>query len=655
MWHFSQTKAFGPKALTVRPRLVSLSGPFKESEFAIGESVSFGSAPSNGICLQDEGVSASHCRIDLANGRFILTDLQSAAGTFLNGIPIERRELASGDEIGVGHSVFLFRAENAGDSSSSPLHLDKADSVGQPIQQLQPKQILYLDPEALAALPQSSRLAHNLSALLRISTAVASLRDADALEWQLLGMIFDVVPAERGAILLLDPETRTVSSHVAWDRTLGPDSPVHINEGILRRVIDEHVYLLDKGSGGAGEPVTAGSTRPVADTQSLLCVPLSTGDRPFGVIYLDTSNAATVFSDDDLQLVSAIAGIASIAIENARQFQRIDTENKQLRAEMNVEHDMLGQSPRMREVYQFIERVAPTDTTILIHGESGTGKELTARAIHKNSRRRHQPFVAVNCAAITESLLESELFGHEKGAFTSAIAQKKGLLEVAEGGTVFLDEVGELSPILQAKLLRVLQERELVRVGGTKPIKIDVRFLAATNRNLQTAVRENQFRADLFHRLNVISITLPALREHPEDILVLASYFAARYAKKLGRVVKGISDSARTCLMQYDWPGNVRELENAMERAVVIGSSDMILPEDLPEALLDRADCTGTVSSKYHDAVRNLKKQLILNSLEQSGGSFTEAAKLLGLHPNYLHRLIRNLDLRVSLKKHTRA
>ncbi len=293
----------------------------------------------------------------------------------------------------------------------------------------------------------------------------------------------------------------------------------------------------------------------------------------------------------------------------------------------------------------------PASSNALIHGESGTGKELAARAIHKNSPRKDQPFVALNCAALTETLLESELFGHEKGAFTTAIAQKKGLLEVAEGGSIFLDEVGELSLTLQAKLLRVLQEREFVRVGGTKPIKLHGRFLAATNKDLQQAVRENSFRADLFHRLNVISFTLPPLREHPEDIPLLAEYFAARYAKRCNREVQGISPEARACLMQYDWPGNVRELENALERAVVIGSSSLILPEDLPETLLEAAPASPSGPAKYHDAVRNLKKQLILGAFEQVGGSITEAAKLLGLNPNYLHRLIRNLDLRLALKK----
>jgi len=258
--------------------------------------------------------------------------------------------------------------------------------------------------------------------------------------------------------------------------------------------------------------------------------------------------------------------------------------------------------------------------------------------------------VALNCAALTETLLESELFGHEKGSFTSAICQKKGLLEVAEGGSVFLDEVGELSLTLQAKLLRVLQEREFVRVGGTRPIKLNVRFLAATNKDLQKAVRENSFRADLFHRLNVISFTLPALREHPDDIPLLAEYFAARYAKRCNRDVQGISAQARASLARYDWPGNIRELENAMERAVVIGSSHFILPEDLPETLFEAPPASAAEPARYHDAVRKLKRQLILSAFEQSG-SITEAAKLLDLNPNYLHRLIRNLDLRLALRK----
>jgi Nif-specific regulatory protein len=419
----------------------------------------------------------------------------------------------------------------------------------------------------------------------------------------------------------------------------------------VRRVIEEGIPLQD--SGAAGQKFSDAHEKDDQRPQrALLCVPMICKDRPIGLIYLESSNPTTVFTENDLRLLTAIAGLGVIGIENARQIERLGSENQRLRAAVSLTHDMVGNSARMREVYQFIERVAPSDSTVLICGESGTGKELAACAIHKNSPRKNQPYVALNCAALTETLLESELFGHEKGAFTSAFSQKKGFLEVAEGGTIFLDEIGELSLILQAKLLRVLQEREFVRVGGTRPIKINVRFLAATNKDLQKCVREEKFRADLFHRLNVIAITIPALREHPEDIPALAEHFSARHARNCNRNVIGISDEALACLHQYDWPGNIRELENAMERAVVIGSSDRILAEDLPETVLESAK-GGDAPAKYHDAVRNLKKQLILAALDQGAGSVTEAAKLLGVHANYLHRLMRNFALRPTLRKQT--
>ncbi len=590
----------------------------------------------------------------MENGGFFLTDLESPSGTFVNGIPVKRRVLAPGDEIGVGNSLFVFEVETSAAPARSPVQLDENPAIGSQVEHLREDELLYLHPESLAALPQSARLARALSTLLKISTAIGSIRDVESLQWQLLGMIFDVIPAERGAILLVAENTAEISSRVAWDRVSGPDHPVHVSRALVRRVIEERIAILDNESPQL-RPLDPTNSAECKLAHSILCVPLAAVGRLLGIIYLDSSSPAIPFTREDLQLLAAIAGLATIAIENARQFELLDTENQRLRIEVSLQHDMVGQSPPMREVYQLIERIAPSDSTVLIHGESGTGKELAARAVHKNSRRKDQPFVAVNCATLTESLLESELFGHEKGSFTSAICQKKGFLEVAEGGSVFLDEVGELSPALQAKLLRVLQEREFVRVGGTRPIKLNVRFLAATNKDLQKAVREDKFRADLFHRLNVISVKLPALREHPEDIPLLAEHFAARYSRKCNRKVGGISQEARACLMQYDWPGNIRELENAIERAIVIGNSDSILAEDLPENLLETAPSSAAVPTKYHGAIRNLKRQLILSALEQAGGNFTEAAKLLGVHPNYLHRLIRNLDLRSALKKSGKA
>jgi Nif-specific regulatory protein len=290
--------------------------------------------------------------------------------------------------------------------------------------------------------------------------------------------------------------------------------------------------------------------------------------------------------------------------------------------------------------------VAPTDANVLLQGESGTGKELAARAVHRNSPRSSKPFVAINCAAIPEGLLESELFGHERGAFTGAVAQKKGRLEIANGGVVFLDEIGELAPALQVKLLRVLQEREFERVGGVRPISVDIRLIAATNQDLAQAVKAGTFRKDLFYRLNVLSLVMPALRERREDIPMLAAYFVTRYVKKLNSKAKRLSPEAMQRLVNYDWPGNVRELENAIERAVVLGSTEVILAEDLPDSILEETATSGQPVNALAEGIREAKKVLIERAIEQANGNYTEAAKILGVHANHLFRLIRTLNLK---------
>jgi Nif-specific regulatory protein len=321
-------------------------------------------------------------------------------------------------------------------------------------------------------------------------------------------------------------------------------------------------------------------------------------------------------------------------------------ENQELRAEIELEHNMVGAGPGMRKVFEFIRRVAPTESTVLVQGESGTGKELVAHAIHRNSPRADRPFVAINCAAIAETLLENELFGHEKGAFTGASSQKKGKVEVAEGGTLFLDEIGELAAGLQAKLLRVLQEREFERLGGTRPIKLDIRLIAATNRSLLDAVKAGTFRNDLYYRLNVVTLTMPALRERREDIPLLANYFVAKASRKCNTRIKPLAPETVICLTNYDWPGNVRELENALERALVLGSTDSILPDDLPEGILEAAPAAPASTDRYHSTIKEAKKQLVVQALQQANGDYIEAAKTLGMHPNSLLRLIRNLDLK---------
>jgi Nif-specific regulatory protein len=557
--------------------------------------------------------------------------------------------LASGDEIKVGNSLFLFVVpeEETGGVLSTSIEFDKQGTGGGSTIILRKQDALYL--RDLDRVTPSARIVRDLNVLVRISKMVNSVRGLEALEKQVLESILEFAPADRAAILLCDRglEECTV---FGWDRRTGPSQTVQVSRTIVSQVLKDGVAMLCNDLPAADNFADAESV-VVRHIRSVLAVPLEVFDRSLGVIYLDASDPEVRFDEDHLQLLTAIGSLAAFALDNARRMEWLEDENRRLQGEMNVEHNMVGESPRMRDVYQFISRVAKMDSTVLISGESGTGKELVARAVHRNSSRANKPCVAINCAALAESLLESELFGHEKGAFTGAIVQKKGKLEIAEGGTVFLDEIGELAPLLQAKLLRVLQEREFERVGGTRTIKLDVRLITATNRDLEAEVKAGRFREDLYYRLNVVSLRMPSLRERRSDISLLASYFAAKSAKRSSRAVLGISPQARACLLNYDWPGNVRELENAIERAVVLGSSELILPEDLPESILEKAEPATSAVNAFHDAIRETKKQLIVNAVEQCHGNYTEAARLLGLHPNYLHRLIRNLDLRPMLQR----
>ena len=412
----------------------------------------------------------------------------------------------------------------------------------------------------------------------------------------------------------------------------------------------ENVAILgvDVGASSALRDV---ESLAASEVRSLLCVPLSVFQRTIGCIYLDSTNAANRFLEDHLQLIAAVAGISAVALDNARRLQWLEQENQRLTMEVRQEQSLVGEGARMKEIFQFLARVGPAESTVLIEGESGTGKELAARALHRNSHRNSKPFVAINCAAIPETLLESDLFGHEKGSFTGAITQKKGRLEVADGGVVFLDEIGELAPSLQVKLLRVLQEREFDRVGGTHPIKIDVRVIAATNRDLEEAVRQGAFRQDLYYRLAVMRLTMPPLRERREDIAMLTRHFVQKNAKRCKVKPKPVSREAMAALLHYEWPGNVRELENAVERALVMGSSDMVLLEDLPESLLEQTPPEEMHEGQYHASLKELKKQLILSAVEQAHGNYVDAAGILGVHPNYLHRLIRNMGLKDELNE----
>ena len=309
---------------------------------------------------------------------------------------------------------------------------------------------------------------------------------------------------------------------------------------------------------------------------------------------------------------------------------------------------LVAGSESMRAILATAQRAAESRSTVLILGESGTGKEVLARAIHSWSDRKDSHFVPVNCVALSEDLLESELFGHERGAFTGAVQQKPGKFEVADGGTIFLDEIAELKSDLQAKLLRVLQEHKFERVGGTRSLEVDIRVLAATNRDLQALMTSGRFREDLYFRLNVITITLPPLRERKEDIPAMLEYFLKALAPEAKRKVSRVSDEAARCLRLYDWPGNVRELRNTIERAIVLGQAEEIVPEDLPTHILEHAPAAGGSGGSFHHQVRQLKADLIRETLRKAGGHHRKAAEALGLNPTYLSRLIKNLGVKES-------
>jgi transcriptional regulator with GAF, ATPase, and Fis domain len=634
----------------MNPRLIAINGSLKGCTFPLdGDQVSIGRESASTIPVSHNSVSRRHCLIKRTGDDFVISDLDSFNGTFVNGVPVKEQTLAHADQIKIGSIALLFLTLGSEDlSSGSLVHLDDSKVVTHSATELRPQTLLHQTEQALLHSPEHERVARDLGVLCKIGSRINLLRHTKELQREILNSIFEVVPVDRGAILLSQGENE-FSSLYGRDRE-DENKTVHISRTVVDKVLAEGVAILSNDI-RTSETLSTAESLIAAQITSLMCAPLILFEKTVGVVYLDTSDPTVRFDGGHLQLLAGIAGIAAVSLENARQMEWLEGENNRLRSTLAIEHNMVGESPAMGEIYDFIERVAPRNSAVLICGESGTGKELAAHAIHTNSPRAVKPFVVINCAALAETLLESELFGHERGAFTGAITQKKGKLEVAHGGTVFLDEIGELAPPLQSRLLRFLQDHKIERLGSTRSIALDVRVVAATNRNLEEAIANGTFRADLYHRLNVVKVTMPPIRERREDIPLLVSYFVAKYSKACKRTVNGVSPAARALLQSYDWPGNVRELENAIERAVVLGSADVIETDDLPERVLESANSGKVPMAKYYEAIKQAKRDLILNALEQANGNYTEAANALGVHPNNLHRLIRTLELKPAIGK----
>jgi transcriptional regulator with GAF, ATPase, and Fis domain len=633
----------------MHPSLVVIAGPLtKDASFALdGDELSIGRDLTSGICVISSLVSRRHCSIRQQDGLVSIHDLDSRNGTFVNGVPVRERVLKHGDVIAVGDSYFRFLVPGLEEPSGErSVAFDDSELSCCSTVSLRREDAELLRPEGPSDTESINRHIRDLGTLVTITSRIGSIQESDSLQWQILGMIFEVVPAERGAILLCGDRPENFHSVIAWDKPSGAKQPVPVSRTVVSRVLRDSAALLVNDL-SADQTLKDARSLIGAQVCSILCAPLIWAPTTLGAIYLDSSNPGVPFDARHLELLMGIAGITAMALAHLQRLERLRSEAQRLQAALDGQHDMVGESSAIRQALTLIAKVAPTDSTVLLCGESGTGKELAARAVHRASSRRDGPFIAINCAAIPEALLESELFGYDKGAFTGATVQKKGQIELANGGTLLLDEIGELAPGLQAKLLRVLQEREFTRVGGSRPVKVDIRLVAATNRDLAAAVRAGTFRQDLYYRLNVVSVVMPPLRDRREDVSLLSSYFASKLGAKCKRRVLGISPEAQRCLARYDWPGNVRELENAIERAVVLGSSELILPEDLPESLFEAQPSSAESSdTSYQSALIEFKKQLIIKAVKEAGGNYTEAARKLGVNPTYLHRLIRNLNLK---------
>ncbi len=477
-----------------------------------------------------------------------------------------------------------------------------------------------------------------LSALLEVSQALGSTLDYKIAFEKVLETLDRELGMKRGAISLLEEKTSALSIQFA--------------HGLSETEIRRGRYRLDEGITGkvaatgksiivpqvSKEPLFLFRTRKRSANQeeSFLCVPIKDRRKTVGTISIGYPYKPGRSFDDSIKLLSIVASMIaqSLRLSNLVEQEKaqLTEENNILKRELQDKYDfrnIIGTSQEMRGVYEQVAQVAHTNTTVLIRGESGTGKELVAHAIHYNSPRAGKPFVKVNCAALPESLIESELFGHEKGSFTGAMARKRGRFELAEGGTLFLDEIGDLSPAMQVKLLRVLQEREFERVGGVETVKVNVRMIAATNVDLEQAVQGATFRSDLYYRLNVFSIYMPPLRERRADILLLADHFLEKYSRQNSRSIKRISTPAIDMLTSYHWPGNVRELENVIERATLVCEGNVIHGYHLPPTL-QTAEGSGTQTHMSLDkAVESYEKELIMDALKTTRGNRARAARML--------------------------
>jgi transcriptional regulator with GAF, ATPase, and Fis domain len=650
--------------------------------------VSIGRAIDNDIRIASAAVSRRHCRIETGPEGVWIIDLESSNGTLLNGQRVKRGLLKPGDSLRVGKAVLQIEPEGvpkAGDTQ-------RIDQLGDELDSGPDVGVQTLSGEA-------QRERENLRVFARLTRELLRETDLNKLLRSIVDSAIALAGAERGFLLLDDshalPPLRVGAGEegesaaplrVRVARSFDhEDIPVplsRLSSGIAQRVIDSRQAVI---SVDAGRDSRFSGMASVEDLRlrSVICVPLSAAPERAGkldgVLYVDNRLQESAFAADDLELMKLLADQAAIAIRNARLMaelrernervvqsaRKIELLNEQLgrkvrdrdselavvRAELGRERGrydytaIVGASEGMRRVFQQLDRIIESDLPVMIHGESGTGKELIARAIHFNGHRKAKAFVSENCAALPDTLLESELFGHTRGAFTGAHKAKKGLLEQADGGTLFLDEIGDMSSEMQKKLLRVLQEGEFRAIGSEERVKVDVRIIAASHQKLEQLVKDGRFREDLYYRVNVLKVELPPLRERREDVPLLAEALLARAAREAGRPTPHLPREVVAALAAHEWPGNVRELENEMRRLVVLASDDVRL-EHLSQTVIERrapllgsgGAARGDANGSIRDAVADLEKRSIEAALASCGGNKSRAAKVLGISRFALQR-----------------
>ncbi len=626
-----------------------------------GQITTLGRAPTNRIVLRDDICSRHHCEVFLLDGDWVIRDLNSRNGTLVGPRPVSGdRPLCEGDRVRIGTSELAFTrdASRPIDFGDEPLNRETS-SVSDPASSgsaaanpaiLHRRRQTRFGELARRDAGLRDRVGRELAELYRLASEMGRAEDVGRLCDSVLDVLLRSTSASIGAVLLIAENEPAAGPRTVAYR--GPDG-----EGMPRASGALSDLVLGSGEALLGQDVSDDDRLASRDSlgriraRSVLCAPTRHADRINGLIHLYATDPDNPLDLDDLEFTLAVADQLGNALENllrrqalAEHLGKAESENRNLRQQLGIESELIGRSVAIESLREEIGQVAPTDATALIRGESGVGKELVARAIHVNSRRRSGPFVCMNCAALTESLLESELFGHEKGSFTGATGRKIGKFEAADGGTLFLDEVGEMSLAIQAKFLRVLEGHPFERVGGNQSIRSDVRVVAATNRDLEEAVDDGAFRRDLYFRLHVVVLNVEPLRTRPGDVQLLAEHFLGRFVAKSGKPIGGFARDALDVLRDHDWPGNVRELQNTIERAVILSLGGEIKAADLRLSKLG-GPMTVPVSSpsgEYRDVpLEVIERDHLLATLDHTGGNKSRAAQILGIERSTLDRKLK--------------